>query len=615
MFFTSETGRGMERETIKEVNCFFNGEIMEDYALDLSRREKPVLSIDDLLLVLHQLWALDEEVFPDERQRVQLGALLLTAAYTACRPSSLVYSAKAGEARGTKEAIEEQQEFCKTLCYKHITVLLLRNDDAWERDIMVMEVDLTQMKGDSADPKPKKFVFHEHQLLAFCPIAHILAFAFADNAFEPQMAQQVGSLFHAQVRPDRFSMQIPFKPSMRDVSIFRQASRTTMGPRTSPDRALRYHTFNNCLQRLGRDTGFQQILTAYCVRRGCGNALDGVATEAVRNQVMGHQNSQTFQFYLNERVKFDVQSAVLGSPSKQALINALGGMRWTLDRRAPTNLSIEQRASLRNNKEIADLCEARDSLAKCIKLHYKTIPDAKGTETLEAYMKARSTLAAAKRRISAAALRKAREDYFSTVDTKDLNEQFSQLSPDALASQTNPALSVEERLRVRPPRSELLPVRKPRYTLGERSRLAELLFEDATNLSSTELLSRRIEAISNMAALCHRREVKKKPRPRVPKTSPPTPKPEIPTPLNLSIICPDTQCIFCLGDEALPPATRVRHFARASAARRHIRQQHLRMLGEGQAVRCPHPLCRQLQAFEGLRRFKVHAARVHKVEL
>ena len=122
--------------------------------MDLSRRDKPVLHVNDLLLVLHHHWALDEEAYPDERQRVQLSTLLLTAAYTACRPSSLVYTTKATRKDGISQIDDDGREVSKTLCYKHIKVLLLRNENPEERDVMVMEVDLTIAKGDRTISKP-----------------------------------------------------------------------------------------------------------------------------------------------------------------------------------------------------------------------------------------------------------------------------------------------------------------------------------------------------------------------------------------------------------------------------------------------------------------------------
>jgi len=39
-----------------------------------------------------------------------------------------------------------------------------------------------------------------------------------------------------------------------------------------------------------------------------------VATEAILRQVMNHRDARTFQAYLNERVRCDVQAAFLGRP-------------------------------------------------------------------------------------------------------------------------------------------------------------------------------------------------------------------------------------------------------------------------------------------------------------
>ena len=64
---------------------------MERYNLDISTKEKPVMNVDDVFLVLHYHWALDTSTFPDERQRLQLAFLVLLCAYTGTRPGALVY--------------------------------------------------------------------------------------------------------------------------------------------------------------------------------------------------------------------------------------------------------------------------------------------------------------------------------------------------------------------------------------------------------------------------------------------------------------------------------------------------------------------------------------------
>jgi len=54
-------------------------------------REKPVMNVDDIFLILHHHWVLDTSIVPNERQRLQLALLLLLSAYTATRPGALVY--------------------------------------------------------------------------------------------------------------------------------------------------------------------------------------------------------------------------------------------------------------------------------------------------------------------------------------------------------------------------------------------------------------------------------------------------------------------------------------------------------------------------------------------
>jgi hypothetical protein len=135
---------------------YINDELTLRYDLDISTKEKPVMNIDDVYLVLYHHWAVDTSRFPDERQRLQLAFIVLLCAYTASRPGALVYVKRNNEvltecALGFDTAIEdgmdlEPNEIIETLCYKHVTLVLLPNPDG-ERDILAMEVDLQFTKG------------------------------------------------------------------------------------------------------------------------------------------------------------------------------------------------------------------------------------------------------------------------------------------------------------------------------------------------------------------------------------------------------------------------------------------------------------------------------------
>ena len=69
---------------------FIEGGLTEEYDLDNTETEKPLLEADDFAEVIQYHWVSDINVFPNERQRVQLAAILLLAAYTGSRPHALL---------------------------------------------------------------------------------------------------------------------------------------------------------------------------------------------------------------------------------------------------------------------------------------------------------------------------------------------------------------------------------------------------------------------------------------------------------------------------------------------------------------------------------------------
>lgn len=158
--------------------------------------------------------------------------------------------------------------------------------------------------------------------------------------------------------------------------------RTPDGFVTSKHKALRYSTFAYYLERLGWDAGMPQKVTSYCFRRGAGNAVDGkclcslvlidtyhilgAATTAVRDQVLRH-NPQTGVFcgsYINEKVRFVVQDAVLDQPTDIGLLRAFTHMSLTCDPRAPTTVPDEVLATLPPDPEILELIRERKEIKR-----------------------------------------------------------------------------------------------------------------------------------------------------------------------------------------------------------------------------------------------------------
>jgi len=102
----------------------------------------------------------------------------------------------------------------------------------------------------------------------------MIVMALLDNAFRSEV-RSIEDIYRTRVQAPRHSLEFKWKQDKLKTPIFRQAERTPTGIETSETKALRYHTHLYYLQRLGLATGFLQILTSYCIRRGSGEAVEG----------------------------------------------------------------------------------------------------------------------------------------------------------------------------------------------------------------------------------------------------------------------------------------------------------------------------------------------------
>lgn len=255
---------------------------------------------------------------------------------------------------------------------------------------------------------------------------------------------------------------------------------------------------------------------------------------------MGHSQSRIFQVYLNQRVKRDVQAAFLGRPSQDALIRAVGHMSRSLDPRAPTALTPEELVAIKIDPTIVKLRQSRDTLSLQMKSSYGSINKAEGTEMYKDYTHASAALRREITYRKNSAFGGSRNEYFRTIDTKELEEQL-----------IDPLLIEPER---KYSDSEVV-----KHRFEERSRIAEMLCDLPSHLTKQERLDRRIKAIKDLTALCSLREVPRQDR--------------LPSGHRWGILseeealksdlfpttCTSTQCLFCLGNDQLSYACRLFH--------------------------------------------------------
>ena len=78
------------------------------------------------------------------------------------------------------------------------------------------------------------------------------------------------------------------------------------------------------------------------------------------DQVMGHHGDTYRQFYLPDLIERDFSSIYFGTPPQDDLVRAVARMGLAWDKRAPTELTPEQKQEVRNHPELARLRQQRD---------------------------------------------------------------------------------------------------------------------------------------------------------------------------------------------------------------------------------------------------------------
>ncbi|XP_014561718.1 hypothetical protein COCVIDRAFT_33313 [Bipolaris victoriae FI3] len=191
----------------------------------------------------------------------------------------------------------------KGLLYRDVKLL-------WDEDEgkFVLHVHLRNRKGHRHNHKQgsKVFLDEDKGNRAMCPVTYFLALTLADGIFKGYK-----TLFDIQSKmpsPGSSIREFPYHGSI------------------SPIRILSYFGFHWMIRSLGERAGYKDKLTAYCFRRGYGNAIDKIATTAQRVQAMGHSDDHVFQAYLSSMIGIDSQNIIFGRDQRMDLINKHSSM-------------------------------------------------------------------------------------------------------------------------------------------------------------------------------------------------------------------------------------------------------------------------------------------------
>ena len=108
----------------------------------------------------------------------------------------------------------------------------------------------------------------------FCPVLHMLALAFADNAFASDDIKSAEDIYKLTVPEFKESIHLKWKDEWMSRPIFRRACSTVNGPVTSMVKALPYASYASHLSKIAVGAGFRANLTAYAFRRGAAQVIN-----------------------------------------------------------------------------------------------------------------------------------------------------------------------------------------------------------------------------------------------------------------------------------------------------------------------------------------------------
>lgn len=310
------------------------------------------------------------------------------------------------------------------------------------------------------------FYFTPTRRLIFCIVTLIVSVAVLDGAFESSTLTNVEAVFRVAVSGPVTSVPLRWKKEWLKRPVFRRCN-------GDPDSPLPYRTLHDYMGRQSLDMGYEKPIEPKAWRRNVGNTVNGKASDAVRDQVMRHNNhSNVFQdAYLNAHVQFDVQNAVLGEPLEDQVLSMLSHVGHTRDPRASSDMVPDEVWELLpEDPEIKELERKRAGL-KGDKFRVKGSAHEKDIQRLT------SQIASKRAKRKKMVKESYRVYYFHNRPTWDLERQANGDAP------------IEDRNA------------ETELQLPDRAELAKLLCNQPDGLSLEELHQRRIDAGTSMVNL------------------------------------------------------------------------------------------------------------------
>jgi hypothetical protein len=299
--------------------------------------------------------------------------------------------------------------------------------------------------------------------------------------------------------------------------------------------------------------------------------------------------------YLNRRVGFNTQDAFLErDPSADGLTKAFTHMSIRCNPEVPKEIPKTELDKLPPDPEIVDLTRRVKQLSMQIKYEHRFI-NAAPEHVQKDYRQLQRDLKNAEKAFRDDMTKVYQEACRRRIHNEELERQ---LSGTVAEEKAEPILQ---------------------HHLEERTQVSALMCDFRVDLSEQEITDRKVSAIDKLVCLAARREIRPPRSLRVSsesRESTPNEEKSAPKIEEIPLVLGKTQCIYCVGNEQLPHADRMRTFKRVSHMMDHVENVHLRHEPAAPSFFCRHPRCKHLGDFlTSLDHFKNHVQTMHGIKL
>ncbi|KAJ6492839.1 hypothetical protein C8R47DRAFT_423481 [Mycena vitilis] len=309
-------------------------------------RPKPLATPLDLdAMIRHSLN--DTHFFRTNRSRVQFNGVNIMGSLTGERIGCIV---EATHYQNTNQSIQ----------WRDIIFSVLPNPADPFHPFIATGIGLRNGKGHRDDPAFYRVIYVILQPLgarAGCLVTILLYLALRDRIFANGV-ETIDQILSPAIPPTA-KYELRIKDEAKNQPVFRSDELGEDGKwRTSATQALKASAHNNHLRKMCAELGYLLNITMHCWRRTAANAFQNSLSEQDRDMMLTHApGTDTFvRCYQTRAITLDLPSIRDGraqDPHAVALAKAATAM--TRAEGAPTALTLQQRAALEREPELAEM--------------------------------------------------------------------------------------------------------------------------------------------------------------------------------------------------------------------------------------------------------------------